>query len=59
MLSKVCYGRGFIEWGQAIRLINSTSGKYLGVEGNKIVLVDGKHADRKRTLFCFAKKPVQ
>ena len=58
MLSGVKFGRAFIEWGQPFRLCHMTSGMYLGVESNEVILIDGSQADQMRTSFSFVRKSV-
>ena len=58
MLSGVKFGRAFIEWGQSFRLYHVTSGMYLGVESNEVILIDGTQADQTRTSFSFVRKSV-
>ena len=58
MLSGVKFGRAFIEWGQSFRLYHVTSGMYLGVESNEVILIDGTQADQARTSFSFVRKSV-
>lgn len=58
MLSGVKFGRAFIEWDQPFRLCHMTSGMYLGVESNEVILIEGSQADQTRTLFSFVRKSV-
>jgi hypothetical protein len=57
MLSNIKYGKGFVNWGQHFRLLNTSLNMYLGIsDNNQLVLVDGKEATARRTKFCFIKK---
>lgn len=67
-LMNIKKGRSLVEWGQPLRLLNMTSGLYLGIESMandvdessyKLVMVDGKDASNEKTAFCFVKDKVR
>ena len=57
-LFQVNFGGAFVQWGQPFRLLHISSGKYLGIEGDNIMLLEPEDADREKSGFCFVKKSV-